>query len=317
MHATAFVILIALAFTANLPAVDHAPASKNPLPPSFASTAAFLDSVRGQVWEKVGTFQVSRVRLDAAGLDCLTYGNRYLCTHPDTSVLDPGIVRTTYRNRTASWNFYLPDGVHAITCKAEGWQLYEPLLPEEGKGAEGEPNVDNAATMQRLHTPDDIWKAQVKGNGAGAGGITIEFPFLRLTDGTVELQREITERPAVAAAWEVSDRVTEFTEPGGRVFWAAVAADGSRLWLIEVRHVFAAMLCHGPRVTAIPADAPLFLDEREQRMMDAVAQLHAAKLEREALALQRELVRRVSRTHGTGSPEHRLMLKRYPLTHPR
>jgi hypothetical protein len=81
--------------------------------------------------------------------------------------------------------------------------------------------------------------------------------------------------------------------------------------------VFAAMVCQGPRVTTIPADAPAFLDEREQRMMDAIAQLHGAKLEREALALQRELVRRVAKLYGTASVEHRLMLKRYPLTHPR
>lgn len=228
-------------------------------------TELFLARAAGTIWEKVGNFQVQRIRFDGAKLCALSYDNRPVVIWGNTHIHEPYRFHVDYPDGTSSWYFLDNDDLHLINCKVECWWEYQ--------------------------SEDGGWKTKS----------THGFPALYLEDDFIEIdQRDdkpaIT-RPCIYAGY----RLSEFTMPDGRLFWAFTSATNRQLWLLQVRHVFGGRVCGEERITQVRPSLPAELPEREKRLVDFIFQLRKAEKWPAADTLSRELIRRASaRTQTQG-----------------
>lgn len=216
----------------------------------------FAASIAGTTWEKVGNFQVQRIRFDGAKLCALDYQNRPATTWDKTHIHEPYRLHVDYSDGTSSWYFLDKDHLDLINCKVSRWVEYR--------------------------AEDDGWKT------AAAG----EFPALRLKDDSIEIDQGHDKPAATLPCIQVGSRLSEFTLPDGRLFWAFTSVTHRRLWLLQVRNVFGGRVCGTQRITQVRSTLPAVLPEREKRLVDFIYQLREAEKWPAADTLSRELIRR-------------------------
>lgn len=221
-------------------------------------TELFLARANGTIWEKVGNFQVQRIRFDGKKLCALDYQDRPVVIWGNTHIHEPYRFHVDYPDGTSSWYFLDNDDLHLINCKVEHWVEY------------------------KLEGGD--WKTES----------SHEFPTLYLDDDLIEISQGDDKPPLTRPCIYAGYRLYEFMMPDGRLFWAFTSATNRQLWLLQVRHVFGGRVCGQERITQVRPNLPAEMPEREKRLVDFIFQLRKAEKWPAADTLSRELIRRAS-----------------------
>ena len=221
-------------------------------------TELFAARLAGTIWEKVGNFEVQRIRFDGAKLCALDYQNKPVVVWNSTQIHEPHRIHVDYSDGTSSWYFLDEDDKHLINCKVNRWAEYKPA--------------------------GDGWKTET----------FKEFPTLRLGDNSIEIDQRHGKPTITVPRINAGSRLSEFTLPDGRLFWAFTSVNSRQLWLLDVRHVFGGRVCGQKRITQVRPTLPAELPEREKRMVDFIYQLREEEKWSAADTLSRELIRRSS-----------------------
>lgn len=264
-------LLIFLVLTAGS---GHPVSADDPADPKIEAFAANITDV---VWKLRGTNSLKGLRFDGERMWQVRIDGRSPNAY-ETAVLDPGLVRIQFSDKTGGWYFISDDLKFITSLKVLSERTFALAEGTKPKPVARFPQDVEGVVYSSTDDGPDRLPGKIRWNGK-----ELEFAALQGSEWKTERHK-----PFVANRRAFEVRASEEV-----VIWFVFSEDGSELWFLQVESVFGGHRDDVPAGSAVTA-AESGLSAQDNDLANHLIDLVDAGVKEPAWTLQRQFERKLA-----------------------